>query len=844
MKKINSIVSLLSTTLFVLLFLGLSALPARAQITGLSEWSIFLDPGHSQTENMGLYGYSEAEKVLRVALNLRDMLVQQTDISEVHLSRLTDQDYITLAGRTDLANSLGVDFYYSIHSDAAGNAAANSTLFMYGGWRKDGVTIEKTPAGGADFGAILNPHLTGAMRIGTRGLYADRVFYLGNVDTHENQWPYLHVNRTTNMASLLSEGGFHTNPTQQQRNLNGEWKKLEATAAFRAILEFKGIDRPAIGVATGIITDVENGVPVNGATVTIGDKQYVTDSFESLFNQYSNDPDKLHNGFYWIEGLTPGEEVTVAFTHPDFESKTVDLTIVSNPNATTADNFSFLDMELINTLPPVVSLVEAADGLDQVIPGNAVTIVFSRKMERISVESALTISPEKPLTFTWDDDYRLNVFADALDYGTEYTVTIDGSLARNSLTNQFLDGDADGTEGGNYQFTFTTAPPDDTPPKLVDFSPSSTVPTPEVRPVIRLVYDEEIMTASVAADAVTLTPVGGGTAITGVVHAALVDGQTVIHLFPTQDLASTGTYRVDISAGLEDQFGNATAAESFEFQVQEKPITASTIIDDFNAGITGWWQPQQSGSTDGIISEETGWVPETDIVCTSVGSTGSMKLSYAWDMGAAGTKYLRVHLPEDALQNNNKFGPEHVLQTWLFGDGSGNQFRFVIRDGTGNYESSQWFTLDWIGWKLVSWDLVNDPVYGWVNGNGVLDGTGFTVEGFHVRYYALSTKKNSGTLYFDNLRFVVRDQNPVSVPGVSSQEFRVYPNPVKDVLHIESPQPASELRIYDLAGRLVLSRKAGGGLSTVNVAQLKAGWYVVQAKVGDQLVSAKIRVVK
>ncbi len=842
MKKFNSIISLLSTTLFALVFMGLSALPAGAQITGLSEWSIFLDPGHSRTENMGLYNYSEAQKVLRVALNLRDMLENQTDIQGVYLCRLTDEDEISLTGRTDLANSLGVDFYYSIHSDA-GSISANSTLVMYGGWRKDGVTLEKTPAGGAAFGAILTPHLTGAMRIATRGLYADRVFYEGNVDTHEKQWPYLHVNRTTNMASLLSEGGFHTNPTQQQRNLNAEWKKLEATAAFRAILEFHDIDRPAIGVATGIITDAENGVPVNGATVTIGDKHYTTDSFESLFNQYSNDPDQLHNGFYWIEGLTPGEEVSVVFTHPDYETKTIDLTIASDPNATTADNFSFLDVELTNTLPPVVSRVEAPDGLEQVIPGNEVTVVFSRKMDRVSVESAISIAPEKSLSFTWNDDYRLNVFADALDYGIEYTVTIDGSVARNALTNQFLDGDADGTEGGNYQFTFSTAPPDGTPPKLVDFSPSSTLPTPEIRPVIRLVYDEEIVRASVAGDAVTLIPVGGGTAITGVVHAALVDGQTVIHFFPIEDLASTGTYLVDISAGLEDQFGNATLAESFEFEVREKPITASTIIDNFNDAITEWWQPQQSGSTEGIISQETGWTHETDIVCTSVGSTGSMKLDYAWDM-AAGTKYIRLYLPPGSSQNSNRFGAEHVLQTWLFGDGSGNQFRFVIKDGNNTYEASQWVNINWIGWKLISWDLANDPVYAWVNGNGVLDGTGFYLDGFHLRYNALSTKKTSGALYFDDLRFVMYDQNPVSVAEISSQELRVYPNPVKDVLYINSPEPISELRIYDLAGRLVLSRKASGGLSTVNVAQLRAGWYVVQAKSDESWVNAKIRVVK
>ena len=58
-----------SLTIFVTLifFSSLVSTKATAQeVTGLSGWSLFLDPGHSRNENQGLYNYSEAEKVLRV----------------------------------------------------------------------------------------------------------------------------------------------------------------------------------------------------------------------------------------------------------------------------------------------------------------------------------------------------------------------------------------------------------------------------------------------------------------------------------------------------------------------------------------------------------------------------------------------------------------------------------------------------------------------------------------------------------------------------------------------------------------------------------------------------------
>ena len=165
------------------------------EVTGLSGWSLFLDPGHSRTENQGLYNYSEAEKVLRIGLALREMLLTTTDIDTVYLSRDNDQISVSLSQRTDRANALAADFFHSIHS-VAGPASANSTLMLHGGWRSGGVTVEKNPKGGKEMGDLMINNLSAAMRVGTRGNYADRNFYQGSsVANHSRQYPYLHVNR-------------------------------------------------------------------------------------------------------------------------------------------------------------------------------------------------------------------------------------------------------------------------------------------------------------------------------------------------------------------------------------------------------------------------------------------------------------------------------------------------------------------------------------------------------------------------------------------------------------------------------------------------------------------------
>ncbi len=808
-------------SLVLIVFLLLSGHIFSQSITGLNGWKIFIDPGHSQKENMGLYNYSEAEKVLRVALALQNMFLAQTDISNVYLSRLTDSDLISLEGRTTLANTLGPDFYYSIHSDAGG-PASNSTLMLYGGWRSNGMTIEKTPIGGAAYGAILNDDLSGAMRIPTRGNFADRNFYLGVVDNHENKWPYLHVNRTTNMTSLLSEAGFHTNPRQQQLNMNAQWKELEALSAFRSFLEFHGINRPAIGVATGIITDEDTGLPLNGINVKIGEKEYNTDSYESLFNKYSTNPKELANGFYWISGLNPGSDVEVVFSSPFFQTKSQNLSIITNPNGRTHQNLSFLDVKLTSVVPAIVESVTSEKGLSSVKPSTPVFVKFSRKMDKGTIESAISINQAASLTYSWSDDFTLAINTSQLAFLTNYSVIIDGSIGKNLLTGQFLDGDKDGNEGGNYTFEFTTSPEDTNPPVIIDNSPVNSEVVSVIRPVIRLVFNEIISAASIGVDAIKLK-LHDGNYISGEVSHAVVNGKSVIHFFPATDLVDNNSYNIEIAAGLKDEWGNGTDSQIITFSVKENRIETLTNIDKFDA-ITNWWQPQASGSTVGIVTEQTSQGLNTTFLNKTVSTTGSLRLSYGWNI-SHGAPYIRLYIAPAAAQNANKFNKSHVLQVYMFGDGSNNQFRFMIRDGLGTLETTQWVSINWIGWKLVSWNLSSDPVFGWVNGNGILDGTNFYMDGFHFRYVAGANQ--AGTLYFEDLRFVtLLGETPTHINEETKNDVVIYPNPAREIINLNSTSSIQEIRVINLSGNLVKLIKPGSDKAVVNVSDFQPGLYI------------------
>ena len=160
MKISKTTLNNFSVLYFCLIFIILS-IPKTfpQQITGLAGWNIFLDPGHSQKENMGIYNYSEAEKNLRVALNLKQMLLDLTDIDTVYMCRTNDQVQVSLSQRTDLANALGAAHYHSIHSDATTmGSSVNSTLSMWGQMGINGP--EKTPVGGKKMSDIMIGLLT------------------------------------------------------------------------------------------------------------------------------------------------------------------------------------------------------------------------------------------------------------------------------------------------------------------------------------------------------------------------------------------------------------------------------------------------------------------------------------------------------------------------------------------------------------------------------------------------------------------------------------------------------------------------------------------------------------
>lgn len=806
--KINFLILIASS------FTLLSVQSFAQQITGLSGWNIFLDPGHSQNENMGIYNYSEAKKNLRVGLNLRQMLLDWTDIDTVYMCRTNDQQIVSLTQRTDLANSLGAAHYHSIHSDASSSPTPNSTLFMWGQLGIGGP--EKTPFGGKKMSQIMVGLLTAGMRTTTRGALGDRDFYQVAGST-----PYLHVNRETNMASELSEAGFHTNPIQNQLNMNESWKRLEAKTMFWTILKYHDVVRPFAGTAVGIVKDLESGLAINGAIVSLNGQADTTDTWQSLFYQYSSDPNLLRNGFYYFEDIPAGtHQLQVAAN--GFDLYTADVTMSDT-------FFTFKDVNLVSNVPPTIASTVPLQN-DSLYPGvENLVINFSRQMDKTSVEANLTISPSVTYTVAWSNsDKTLTINTTNFNFSSQYDISIGG----NSL-GKFghpFDGDGNGVGGDPYTLTIKTKVADILAPSVADVYPTPGSANVEYRPVINVSFDELLKTSTISSRFKVVRN-STQTNAAGLLKHYVVNGRSVLNFFITTPLVENEAYTIKVQAGIEDIFGNPTTSDyNVEFSTGNSNYFSQSVIDNFDIGIGNWWQPETSGSTVGVNPLTTNIISNTTVLNANTGSLKSMQLDYDWNVSAPNWLIREYFSPSSPT-----FQPSTLLQVFMFGDGSNNKFRFAVRETSpGNFEVSPWYDVNWIGWKLVTWDLSLGQTGNWI-GNNVFEPP-LSFDSFQLTYE--TGNQNTGTIYFDDVRTATFGPTDVEeeTGTITPTEFSLqqnFPNPFNPSTQIKFSVPQTsdvKVLITDLLGREVatlVNDNLGAGNYSVdfNANNLSSGIY-------------------
>ncbi len=820
---------------------------ATAQRTDLSGLFFCIDPGHGghnpandrRVEPDPGIVFWESESNFQKALLLDTLLQQQG--ADVILTRYTNDypndDDPTLTQRWQLANANNVDWFHSIHSNAF-NGITNYTLVLL---KEDIATRQPAFPEAWTMSNIMSPLIKAKLRTSSSSVYLDYTFYGGS-----NGGFNLGVLRGLTMPGELSEGSFHDFFPETRRLLNNHYRKMETYALRNSIMQYYGVPADTLGIVAGIQTEIGTARTLNGTRVRLLPEDIVFDG------------DAFNNGFYMFDRLVPGQK-TVRFETTDYA---VDSSVVTvGPGATV-----FADQMLESVFPPKITSTIPVEGDTLFSAARSLSFQFSKVMDTASVRNAFSITPVVGGAFSWSNNNTSMIFDPdtVLPFYVYFTIRID-TTAR-SAGGQTLDGDGDGVSGDPFVLTFRTRDVDASAPVILARYPAADAVLPSPTSVLNVTFDEFLDPMTVSLTNIAVQKVGSSLLPRTLQYweSGIRGGVNIYLASPVEPGAS---YRVRVS-GLEDVAGNAVPVSDPASLWQFSVSPASHIytpIEPFDSSLIYWFPPGASGSTTGIDSAFFVFDGSTRFPVIDP-NPGAALLRYYWNTAASDwliREYLTSGPPRSVLfQRQNT-----ILQVYVFGDGSGNQFRFAVDDsvevfpgGTpDNHEVSQWYTIDWIGWRLVEWDLENDPVGSWI-GNGVLEGQ-LRFDSFQFRYVP-GTGAASGAIVLDQLQIATQSVTSVN-PGSSEvpEMFALqqnYPNPFNPTTTIRFTLPeaaAVRLEVFDILGRSVTTLMddfitAGSHLVVWNArsgngAEVSSGMYIARLTARDargvQLFSGTIK---
>jgi len=273
-----------------------------------------LDPGHGGDAHIKGYkrgprGFREAVMNLRVALYLKDFLERAG--AEVILTR-TDDSFVSLADRAQIANRNAVDMFISLHHNASSNPASNYASTWYH------ADADFSPVS-LDLARYIQQNLLEYLRLPQQlaaGLLSDYLMY------PEGFGVLRHLER----PGILIEASFFSDPKEEKLLMRKKYNKLEAWSHFLAICQWAaaGIPRaellhpkPASSTPDKkplIELQLHDGLHERPGSWMLPRQQLLTQSIQLFLNEeqvscfwqpdssrlYFEPEDALHNGWHSV----------------------------------------------------------------------------------------------------------------------------------------------------------------------------------------------------------------------------------------------------------------------------------------------------------------------------------------------------------------------------------------------------------------------------------------------------------------------------------------------------------------------------------------------------------------
>lgn len=396
---------------------------------------------------------------------------------------------------------------------------------------------------------------------------------------------------------------------------------------------------------------------------------------------------------------------------------------------------------------------------DSTVPVNTpIEIIFSKSIDTTGFSAKISITPAIPLSgFKWTDDNRSVKFltSGSLAFDTQYTITLDATLS--DVNGIQLDGNADGVPGDSYTISFRTYDVDVSGPVILASYPDVNTEKFDLDDVITIEFDELLDPNSVNSSTISMLSDGNPVTIEPVL--TIHEKRTFLNIRSYSQLVSDAVNLITLGTGITDTLGNPMDEEYYiDFVTHNYYYSSKDMVDNFNIN-SGWESPTYSGSTVGVVAGNCAfgitvdnYLPASEF---NPDDKKSAFLKYQWDESES-VFLLREYLKSGSAREVI-FDTTSILQCFIYGDGSHTLFRFAVDDkypaeASENHEVSPWIEIDWIGWRLVEWDLGSGINGEWL-GDGVLDGN------LRMDSFQLTKTDNSawsGKIFIDNLRLVKR----------------------------------------------------------------------------------------
>jgi hypothetical protein len=99
------------------------------------------------------------------------------------------------------------------------------------------------------------------------------------------------------------------------------------------------------------------------------------------------------------------------------------------------------------------------------------------------------------------------------------------------------------------------------------------------------------------------------------------------------------------------------------------------------------------------------------------------------------------------------------------------------------------------------------------------------------------TAVTPGTVYIDNVYF---SRTALGVNNFEISKIKMYPNPVANILNVDSVSTIEKVSVYNLVGLEVISKSINSKLVSLDVSNLQSGIYIVKASIDNKVSASRL----